>query len=323
VDQEAGIMKLSADTLRAIFCFLCGWFIHASWPSGGLQSCFSPDAQTVMTFGVGHTLEIVDTATGLHRAQLESVVARYAIFAPRLPSILCAVENELELRDMGSGQLQRKLQGRHSSYVTQCCISACGRWCLSSSADATINVHDVETGKHAATLNGHSAEITCCSFSKDGSLILSGSIDTTLKLWDFKSRGCCSTFEGHVSPVFHCDMSPCGKLCLGCGQKQARGRAIMVLWNRSSLEVEKRLVGHTDNVYSCCFNGTGETILSASADTTIKLWSTATGLPSYTLRGHTHVVRSACFSPCEKFLLSCGDDQAVLLWVAAYGAVLL
>ncbi len=71
---------------------------------------------------------------------------------------------------------------------------------------------------------------------------------------------------------------------------------------------------HTSAVRSVQFSRDGETLVTASDDKTIKLWSTYRTKFQYTLAGHLNWVRSAKFSPDARLVVSGSDDKTIKLW---------
>ena len=57
------------------------------------------------------------------------------------------------------------------------------------------------------------------------------------------------------------------------------------------------LTGHTGVVNSVDYSPDGSTLVSGSADGTVRLWDAVTGAPKRTLIGHTSFVLSVAFSP--------------------------
>ncbi|TPX67922.1 hypothetical protein SpCBS45565_g03476 [Spizellomyces sp. 'palustris'] len=71
---------------------------------------------------------------------------------------------------------------------------------------------------------------------------------------------------------------------------------------------------HTSSVRTVQFSRDGDSLLTASDDKTIKLWSTHRTKFQYTLAGHLNWVRTARFSPDSRLIVSGSDDKTVKLW---------
>ncbi|MBW4573837.1 MAG: CHAT domain-containing protein [Aphanothece sp. CMT-3BRIN-NPC111] len=74
-----------------------------------------------------------------------------------------------------------------------------------------------------------------------------------------------------------------------------------------------RLEGHQGAVYSVSYSPDGQTLASASADKTIKLWR-KDGTAIATLTGHQGAIYSVSFSPDGQTLASASTDQTIKLW---------
>ena len=71
---------------------------------------------------------------------------------------------------------------------------------------------------------------------------------------------------------------------------------------------------HDAEVWSCVFSPDGQTLLSCSADNTLRLWDRKTGQEICRFSGHTDSVSSCAFSPDGQTLLSGSDDNTLRLW---------
>jgi WD40 repeat protein len=75
----------------------------------------------------------------------------------------------------------------HGSDVFCVAFSPDGKTLASGSADHTIKLWDVASGKVQATFSGHTDQVRSLAFSPDGRTLASGSWDRTIKLWDLRT----------------------------------------------------------------------------------------------------------------------------------------
>ncbi|AFY87416.1 MAG: Serine/threonine-protein kinase PknD [Chroococcidiopsis cubana SAG 39.79] len=74
------------------------------------------------------------------------------------------------------------------------------------------------------------------------------------------------------------------------------------------------LTGHTDSVWAIAVSQDGRTLVSGSADKTIKVWDLQTRELQRTLTGHTDTVRAIALSQDGQILVSGGGEKTVRLW---------
>ena len=66
------------------------------------------------------------------------------------------------------------------------------------------------------------------------------------------------------------------------------------------------LEGHNEAVLALDFSPDGESLVSGSGDTTVRIWDILTETPLYTCEAHKHWVLAVCFSPDGKKIASGG-----------------
>ena len=177
------------------------------------------------------------------------------------------------------------------------------------------------------SLQSHQKCVNSIAFHPIFSTLASASEDTTLKIWDWELGELERTIKGHTKAVLDCDFGGPrgGTLLVSCSQDLT-----IKLWDPSDEYKNIRtLPGHDHSVSAVRFvpsgaagsPASGNLLVSASRDHTLRVWDVTTGYCVKTLRGHTDWVRSVSPSFDGRWLLSAGDDRVGRLWDAASGEV--
>lgn len=170
------------------------------------------------------------------------------------------------------------------------------------------------------TLESHRDTINCIAFHPIFSTIASGSDDCTIKIWDWELGELETTIKGHTRAVLDVDYGgpKGGYLLASCSSDLT-----IKLWNPTDeYKNIKTLPGHDHSVSAIRFipsgvagePASGNLLVSASRDKTLKIWDVVTGFCLRTLRGHVEWVRDVCPSLDGRYLLSTGDDMSARIW---------
>ena len=77
--------------------------------------------------------------------------------------------------------------GGHTDVVTSLALTPDGRQAVSGSADKTLRVWELATGRCIRTLHGHTGWVTSVAITSDGRYVVSGSNDKTIRRWEIAS----------------------------------------------------------------------------------------------------------------------------------------
>ncbi len=247
-----------------------------------------------------------------------------------------SLDQTIRLWDIEKGICVGVLKG-HTNGVFAVCFIGEGNILASSSLEGTVRLWDVATRQCVRILQGHTNAVYANAVNPQGTLLATGGDDFSLKLWDVASGECLRTFQGRqnwfssvaFSPILPAESSQSknpkskiqnpkflsGWLIASGGEDR-----IVRLWTPDG--ECRNLRGHTDFIFAVNFSPDGRSLVSCSADQTIRLWNVMTGQCIKVLQGHAGLVTDVTFSPDGHILASSSYDHTVKLWDVATGQLL-
>src|SRR5439155_23535170 len=131
-----------------------------------------------------------------------------------------------------------------TGWVATVAYSPDGCGLASGSADKTVRLWDLATGKARAALRGHADSVLGVAYAPDGRTLASGSYDGTVRLWDPASGRPRAVLRGRGSPVIAVAFSPGGRF-LAAGTLTGP-----CLWDAGTGTERTTIQGHAGEVYS-------------------------------------------------------------------------
>jgi WD40 repeat protein len=199
----------------------------------------------------------------------------------------------------------------HSSYVNALAISPDGSQIISASADKSIKIWNLATGRIVRTLTGHTSFVNALAISPDGQTLVSGGADRRIIFWNLATGDMLHRIEGNFGFINALAISPNGQLLASGGVD-----GVVRIWDLATARELSALSAHTAsiNANALLFSPDGQTVLSGSADTTVRVWDLALGKTRRAIATNSGFVNAIAVSPDGQLLYTAGVDRAIKVW---------
>ncbi|KAK3010359.1 hypothetical protein RJ639_010638 [Escallonia herrerae] len=192
----------------------------------------------------------------------------------------------------------------HLGWVRSIAFDPSNSWFCTGSADRTIKIWDLGTGKLKLTLTGHIEQIRGLAVSSRHTYMFSAGDDKQVKCWDLEQNKVIRSYHGHLSGVYCLALHPTIDVLLTGGRD-----SVCRVWDiRSKMQVYA-LSGHNETVCSVFTRPTDPQVITGSHDTTIKFWDLRYGKTMCTLTHHKKSVRAMALHPNEDCFASASADN--------------
>ncbi|KNE98966.1 hypothetical protein PSTG_07810 [Puccinia striiformis f. sp. tritici PST-78] len=225
----------------------------------------------------------------------------------------------LDTRWRDGTQVSRKLKGHQDSVY---CLQMDDHQIITGSRDRTIKVWDTKTRECRRTLVGHKGSVLCVRY--DATVLLSGSSDSSVFVWDKSSWKVKMELVGHRSGVLDLAISPTS--FVSCSKDTT-----IKIWNRFNGELLRTITGHSGPVNALelstlslptLLSPSGSStstegsrgLLSASGDSTMKLWELETGKLLRTYEGHLRGLACLKLVEQDRQIITGSNDETIKIW---------
>ncbi|TVY85047.1 UBP9-binding protein [Lachnellula suecica] len=182
----------------------------------------------------------------------------------------------------------------HTHWVNDIVLAQNNTALVSASSDLTVKVwspfsDDIQAPQ---TIGQHADYVKCLATpNSQADWVASGGLDRRICLWDLSGAG--KKLEIEVGDEEKSEKGSVYALSAGRSILASGGpESILRLWDPRSGKRVTKFVGHTDNIRDILINENGDTIMTASSDQTVKVWSVTAGRCMHTLTMHNDSVWS-------------------------------
>lgn len=138
--------------------------------------------------------------------------------------------------------------------------------------DNTVKVFFTDTLKLFLNLYGHKLPVLNMDISYDSKLIVTCSADKTVRLWGLDFGDCHKAFLAHEDSVMAVAFIPNNKEGDGHNFFSASKDRVVKSWDGDKFEQIQRLQGHHGEIWALTISHSGDFIVSASHDKSIRTW---------------------------------------------------
>lgn len=138
--------------------------------------------------------------------------------------------------------------------------------------DNTVKVFFTDTLKLFLSLYGHKLPVLNMDISYDSKLIVTCSADKTVRLWGLDFGDCHKTFLAHQDSVMAVAFVPTNSEGNGHHFFSASKDRVIKYWDGDKFEQIQKLEGHHGEIWALAMSHSGEFLVSASHDKSIRIW---------------------------------------------------
>ncbi|KAJ5053972.1 uncharacterized protein L3040_000261 [Drepanopeziza brunnea f. sp. 'multigermtubi'] len=182
----------------------------------------------------------------------------------------------------------------HTHWVNDIVLAQNNTALVSASSDLTVRVWRPLSNESEApqTIGQHADYVKrVATPSSHADWIASGGLDRKICLWDLSGAG--KKLEIAVGDEETSEKGSVYALSVSRSILASGGpESIVRLWDPRTGKRVTKFVGHTDNIRDILINESGDTIMTASSDQTVKVWSVTAGRCMHTLTMHNDSVWS-------------------------------
>ena len=141
-----------------------------------------------------------------------------------------------------------------------------------STLDHTVKVFFLDSLKLYLTLYGHKLPVLSIDISYDSKLIVTSSADKNVRIWGLDFGDCHKAFFAHQDSILSVSFVPNNNEGNGHHFFSASKDRVIKYYDGDKFEQIQRLTGHHGEIWAMAIAHSGEFVVSASHDKSIRIW---------------------------------------------------
>ena len=212
--------------------------------------------------------------------------------------------------------MQRKLAQTfvgHKSQVVKLAFLPSGEILASVSADGTLDLWNVKTGKLVKTLSNPKDSFGAFALSDNGTLLAKSGQNNTVRIFDLVNNKPLLTLKGHEDFINQMAFSPDGNYLATVSDDRS-----LILWDVATGKVVGKNSDFTDSVLSADFSPSGGILVTGDASGVVNHWTIPAlkRLANIQANKPDEEVNSVSISPNGKWIATSGSSDFLKLWNA-------
>ncbi len=210
----------------------------------------------------------------------------------------------------------------HEHHVWSVAFLNAGNQLATSSADGTVKLWDLATGRATQTIPIARSTVRRVAVSPDERLLATAAEDGSVQLWCRETGARVLQLAGHNAPVMDVAFSPNGTLLASASYDKT-----VRVWNASSGALLQTL-RHPHWVNRLCFSSDSSRLATSCRDNIARVWNLASAsvvcaveiAPATRANDHVHCW-AVTLDPAGTILATGGHDGLIRLWDTSTGAL--
>ena len=285
-------------------------------------TAFTPDGKHVITASFDKTLKVWETDTGKEfktfggPAGHQNLVLSVALSADGALVASGSSDNTAKIWDFPTTKPIREFV--QPDAVNAVALSPDGTRIAGAGKDGIVKVWTTADGKEAFSLPGHVGGATGVAFSANGQLLVTAAADKMLRFWNPANGQPVAVIGAHTAPLTAVAINPNNAAVYTAGEDGQ-----LKFWTVPPVVPRTLTAPHADAVTSVALSADGNSILSGSADKTVRLSTFANGQMAKTFTAPA-AIQSTALAAERATVVAAGTrrNNRLLLWNVADAKVL-